>query len=615
MSEFFYYGQKDTIQRLNELAGRGAVVASTTPKVGMSPLGGVNGCITPAWLDPNLPIQSNARICSGSTAKYGYQFTSSVGRRNWYKLATFAPDDAGTQENLLIRGTLNDGWLSAQTSAVTLLMGVRNGFYVEWHLEGVPRVRARVIVYKHPDLTYGVYAFLDGFANASFDITGVNTATYAVSEPVVGGEPAGTIVFDTSAVPGQSMYIAPRWQGVYENGNSLKTRFPAQILTGVGSSGDSFLAGTTISSLPNGSIGNLEALGLGVYGVGGTAYPGRFGFVTNPGASLFKQGYTLAIQAYDVGSGGWTGNLLSIYGDGKVGIPILKAGSSDISTIQHDIRMAVAEAKAILYVGVDKALAPSLAVAAAGLYDWNTANSVLYVGKNSVTGRSVSTGGTISTQGNDYAEYISKCMSCADVSAGQIIGITAQNKITDEWDGSVMFAVKSTAPSFVGGDGWASCLGLRPVPKAGMEPVKPVRREDVMESQVVPGTKPQEVEQIVTSPGETDDEWMQKQASFVTALTAYNIAAQQDTDAMAAFDAALEAARQKVDRIAIAGRVPVNVLGAQPGDYIVPVQDGAGIKGIAVHEDDLSMKQYLRAVGRVIAIEADGRAYVMVKSV
>lgn len=136
-----------------------------------------------------------------------------------------------------------------------------------------------------------------------------------------------------------------------------------------------------------------------------------------------------------------------------------------------------------------------------------------------------------------------------------------------------------------------------------------------MESQVVPGTKPQEVEQIVTSPGETDDEWMQKQASFVTALTAYNIAAQQDTDAMAAFDAALEAARQKVDRIAIAGRVPVNVLGAQPGDYIVPVQDGAGIKGIAVHEDDLSMKQYLRAVGRVIAIEADGRAYVMVKSV
>ena len=69
MSEFFYYGQKDTIQRLNELAGRGAVVASTTPKVGMSPLGGPNGRITPAWLDPNIPIQQNARVCSGPTAK------------------------------------------------------------------------------------------------------------------------------------------------------------------------------------------------------------------------------------------------------------------------------------------------------------------------------------------------------------------------------------------------------------------------------------------------------------------------------------------------------------------------------------------------------------------
>src|SRR5450830_1365872 len=210
MSEFFYYGQKDTIQRLNELAGRGAVVASTTPKVGMSPLGGPNGRITPAWLDPSLPIQSNARICSGPTAKYGYQFTSSAGLRNWYKLATFAQDDAGTQENLLIRGTLNDGWLSAQTSAVTLLMGVRNGFYVDWHLEGVPRGNARIIVYQHSDLTYGVYAFLDGFANASFDLAGVNVATYATPEPVSGLGPEGTVVFDTSAVPGQSSYIAPR---------------------------------------------------------------------------------------------------------------------------------------------------------------------------------------------------------------------------------------------------------------------------------------------------------------------------------------------------------------------------------------------------------------------
>ena len=178
-----------------------------------------------------------------------------------------------------------------------------------------------------------------------------------------------------------------------------------------------------------------------------------------------------------------------------------------------------------------------------------------------------------------------------------------------------MFSIKSTAPSFVGGDSWASDIGQRPSPQAGPAPSQPLRREDVVAQQPVPGTNPPEYEDVVTESGETDDEWAEKQAAYTAALATHNVAVQQDAEVMAAFDAALEAERQKVDRIAIAGRVPVNVLGAQPGDYIVPVQDGAGIKGIAVHGDDLSMQQYLRAVGRVISIEPDGRAYVMVKAV
>lgn len=178
-----------------------------------------------------------------------------------------------------------------------------------------------------------------------------------------------------------------------------------------------------------------------------------------------------------------------------------------------------------------------------------------------------------------------------------------------------MFSIKSTAPSFVGGDTWANHVGPRPSPQAGPAPSEPQRREDVITLQPVPGANPPEYEDVVTEPGDTDDEWAEKQAAYTAALAAHNIAVQQDAEAMAIFDAALEVERQKVDRIAIAGRVPVNVQGAQPGDYIVPEQDGAGIKGIAVHEDDLSMKQYFRAVGRVISIEPDGRAYVMVKVV
>ncbi len=73
----------------------------------------------------------------------------------------------------------------------------------------------------------------------------------------------------------------------------------------------------------------------------------------------------------------------------------------------------------------------------------------------------------------------------------------------------------------------------------------------------------------------------------------------------------LESARQLVDRIAFAGQVPVNVTGAKAGDYIVPVVNGTGIKGISVSKP--TFDQYQLAVGKVIAIDADGRARIIVK--
>ena len=74
---------------------------------------------------------------------------------------------------------------------------------------------------------------------------------------------------------------------------------------------------------------------------------------------------------------------------------------------------------------------------------------------------------------------------------------------------------------------------------------------------------------------------------------------------------AVEAARQLVDRIAFAGQVPVNVTGAKAGDYIVPVVNGTGIKGIAVSKP--TFEQYQIAVGKVITIDTDGRARIIVK--
>lgn len=267
----------------------------------------------------------------------------------------------------------------------------------------------------------------------------------------------------------------------------------------------------------------------------------------------------------------------------------------------------------LMQAGIDGAQ-PSMALFAGNGDGFGQPASVMYAGRTSMTNRSITTLGTVNTMGNDYAEYMIKCLGCGSVAPGQIIGLTADNTITDLWADAVMFAVKSTAPSFVGGDSWAGCIGPRPTPQAGLVPTPPPRLMDMIEKRPLPGTSPTEYADAVV-PGDSDAEWAQKLAAYTTALAAHSAAVQQDAEAMAAFDAALEIERQKVDRIAIAGRVPVNVLGAQPGDYIVPVQDGGGIKGISVRQADLSHLQYLQAVGRVISIEPDGRAYVMVKVV
>ena len=80
---------------------------------------------------------------------------------------------------------------------------------------------------------------------------------------------------------------------------------------------------------------------------------------------------------------------------------------------------------------------------------------------------------------------------------------------------------------------------------------------------------------------------------------------------LTAFDARLEAARQLVDRIAYSGKVPCNVTGATPGDYIVATAAADGsITGVSVAEPDFA--QYRKAVGRVNRLLPDGRCEVAV---
>jgi len=182
--------------------------------------------------------------------------------------------------------------------------------------------------------------------------------------------------------------------------------------------------------------------------------------------------------------------------------------------------------------------------------------------------------GTWSNNGADYAEYMTKAGDFV-VAKGDVVGINAQGKLTNVFADAVSFVVKSTDPSYVGGDVWGNeeALGLT-------KPQVPNKREATEELEA-----------------ETEEEFAVRQTQYEANK--------------AVFDAALEMARQQVDRIAFAGQVPVNVFGAIAGQYIIPVNDNGAIKGEAVSNP--TFEQYQIAVGKVIALEPDGRAKIIVK--
>jgi hypothetical protein len=267
----------------------------------------------------------------------------------------------------------------------------------------------------------------------------------------------------------------------------------------------------------------------------------------------------------------------------------------------------------------------------------NATRNAFSIGSQSTTGRSINAGGTVNTGGNDYAEYYRKADGCAVVAKGDIVGVDADGHLTDKWASAVSFLVKSTKPSYVGGDTWGTAEAI------GMpEPVVPVFSAPDYAGAPHPGDAPIEpaapIEPEAPLNLEAYNGQMEKYKKEKIAYDAALAAFQSDNEAhqaqvndarlyfdaitmpayqgeRATFDAKLEAARQKVDRIAYCGQVPVNVKGAKPGQYVVPVQDGDGIAGQLVDDAAITFEQYRRAVGIVQNVLEDGRANVRVKPV
>ena len=183
-------------------------------------------------------------------------------------------------------------------------------------------------------------------------------------------------------------------------------------------------------------------------------------------------------------------------------------------------------------------------------------SGTMRVSKAAGNNRSINATGTINASGADYAEYMVKAKSCGVIAKGDIAGVDVDGNLTDKYANAHSFVVKSTNPSYVGGDSWSDgnpAVGPRPEPTSTKDEADLVK-------------------------------WKERH----------------------------EAARAMVDRIAFSGQVPVNVSGATVGDYIVPLAgpDG-GITGQAVTNP--TFDQYRAAVGRVWKILEDGRAFVSVK--
>lgn len=270
-----------------------------------------------------------------------------------------------------------------------------------------------------------------------------------------------------------------------------------------------------------------------------------------------------------------------------------------------------------------------------GLTNVNAASAGMKVGRGSLS-RSINAGGTINASGADYAEYHEVIEPLwGSVPKGAILGYNADGLLTDRFDDVVgRFVIKSTDPNLVGADKWGTEDAL--VAKYGVEPVgeQPEMRVVEAPKMTYPDDMVRPSFEIENSTDEDAahamlEEFYAKKAEATAAFNAYYAdaaAAQAEfEEAVAAYDArlaalmaVLETERVRYDRIAKAGFVPVNVQATTEdiGSYLVPARadDGAATADI-VAKADLTLAQYVDAIGVIIGVEPDGRASVEVKPV
>jgi hypothetical protein len=355
-----------------------------------------------------------------------------------------------------------------------------------------------------------------------------------------GGANEGAVIVSSATGKG--------WLG-FNNGNNAS--IPGQVTYDHATNVLSLYSSGTVSVTGAATFSGGLTTGTGLAAASSNAA----NIVLTPNASSVSDIYTSSGPMRFLTPGGASiGMVLDASGNLLVGQSVNNTGKINTVTAPSTYSFAILNtAGTVFYNGFYES--------AAGLTaSWNGANTALYLSKDTTSSRSINAAGTLNASGADYAEYEQN--NGLTISKGSVVGFKADGTLTLTFSDAIRFAIKSTNPSYVGGDTWGT------EEQVGIRPFKPA--------------------------DDADDE----------------VVAKYEAD-LATFETALEAARQLVDRIAYSGKVPVNVQGATAGDYIIAVaaEDGS-IGGQAVSDPDFA--QYKLAVGRVNRILDDGRAEIAV---
>jgi len=402
--------------------------------------------------------------------------------------------------------------------------------------------------------------------------------TSSVNSKLVGLE------IDVQPSPGST--LSGQSAGIYLNAFNLAVPGPAMQLGGIGGT---FNNGIIINGLSSSAAAfSMQAGSVAAYGI----------HLANGGISQ-----TAIYMAPQQGVG-WTNgsyldsdnsNTVNIYSPNQT--RVMCSGTSEGTTI-----MAIYDGSGTI--------APTIAFVARGA-SGNSSNCAIRINANSINSRSVNAGGTINSSGADYAEYELKRDDCGIIAKGQIVGFDSDGKLTDKFSLSIRFGVKSTSPNIVGGDDWHTEIGEPP--RAPEQPLEP-RGEPVKQDHIAHYSRfKKHVEFQYESDMKT---WNEKLSAYKEAKSIYDIAKSKFDSEYADWQEKHETVRQKMDRIAYCGKVPVNVIGARPGQYLVPVvANGDSIAVQLVDDSLITFEQYRLAVGRVSRVLADGRAEAVVKPI